>query len=334
MVKGFIALVVVVLTVWTVCFTVDETQYAIVTRFGDPVRVIEEPGFRVKWPAPIESVVYFDRRLLVLGIPGPDDPVREFLTEDKKNVEVSSYTCWRISDPLHYFKALGNRERAETMLGVIVASELGKVLGNYELSALLSTKVEELKLEPVMDEIREACVKMADREYGIKIVDFRIKRINFPKQNRNSVFERMRAERKRIATLYRSEGEEEATKIRARASKLCTETIAKASREAREIEGRAEAEATSIYAEAYGQDPEFYEFLRTLESYETSLTKDTTLVLPADSPYLKLLIMQGAALPDGESQQPVTAPPYDRVSEQGELPSDAENVDDDRQPTE
>ena len=131
--------------------------------------------------------------------------------------------------------------------------------------------------------------EQASREYGVQVVEFRIKRIVFPEQNRNPVFDRMRAERKRIATRYRSEGEEEAAKIRAQADKECTETRAHAQRTAREIQGRAEAEATRIYAEAFGQDPEFYEFLRTLESYRTSLRGETRIILDADSPYLQLL---------------------------------------------
>ncbi len=329
--KGFLALAIVVivaLTVWSVCFTVHETQYAIVTRFGDPVRVIEEPGFRVKWPAPIESVVYLDRRLLVLDAPGPGEPIREYLTEDKKNVEVSTYTAWRIADPLYFLQAVGTRAEAEANLSVIVASALGRFLGNYELSALLSVKSGEMQLDSIMRKIEEACAGMAAAQYGIEIVDFRIKRVNFPEQNRNSVFERMRAERKRIATRYRSEGEEEAMKIRAQADKERAETLATAYRQAREIQGRAEAEATRIYAQAYGQDPEFYEFLRTLESYETSLTKGATIVLPADSPYLKLLSLQGAALPSTgtelSSEEPQTGEPVEPVPAE-------ESVDDDRE---
>ncbi|MCK4659865.1 MAG: protease modulator HflC [Phycisphaerae bacterium] len=308
-------LIVITLTVWSVCFSVHVTQYAIVTRFGDPVRVIEEPGFRVKWLAPIESVVYLDRRLLVLDAPSPGEPAREFLTMDKKNVEVSTYTCWRIKDPLHYLKALGTRQEAEASLGVIVASELGKVLGEHELSALLSIESEELKLASIMEEIREACAQMAKAEYGIEVIDFRIKRINFPEQNRNSVFQRMRAERKRIATRYRSEGEEEAIKIRATADKKRTVVLADAYRQAKEIEGQAEAQATRIYAGAYGQDPEFYEFLRTLESYETSLTKGTTVILPADSPYLKLLSLEGASVSPTTSQPANPAPAEESVDD-------------------
>ena len=327
-VKGFIVLAVLVLvalTVWSVCFTVHETQYAIVTRFGDPVRVIEEPGFQVKWVAPIETVVHLDKRLLVLDLPRPDEPAREFLTEDKKNIEVSTYTAWRIAKPLYYLETVGTRTEAEANLGVIVASELGKVLGKHTLSALLSTDPEELEMESVIADIFEVCKETAAQQYGIELMDFRIKRINFPDQNRNSVFQRMKAERKRIATRYRSEGEEEA------ADKQRTEILARAYRKAKETEGRAEAEATRIYAEAYSQDAEFYEFLRTLESYEKSLTKGTTLVLPADSPYLRLLITQGAVQASNVPAGPVRSPAPRETDENVTVREDA---DDQPQPSE
>jgi len=260
----------------------------VVTRFGDPVAVITEPGLRWKYPAPIDRVIHFDKRLLVLDQPAPGDPPREFLTLDKKNIEVSTYTCWRIKNPLKFLENVGDRSVAEAALSDIIQAELGKVLGQQKLSALLSTDSDERKLEALTESILAACAEQADREYGAEVVDFRIKRLTFPEQNRTSVFERMRAERKRIATRYRSEGAAEATKIKAEAEKQRSEIQAEASRKALEIEGKAEAEATRIFGQAYGQDVEFFQFLRTLESYKTSLV-NTTVYLSADHPYLKLL---------------------------------------------
>jgi membrane protease subunit HflC len=303
----FVVLALIVLTIWSVLFSVHETRYAIVTRFGNPKKVITEPGLNWKFPAPIERVLFFDKRLLVLDKPGPGEPPREFLTLDKKNIEVSSYACWKIQDPLQFLETVGTRRDAEAALGDVVAAELGRVLGSHDLSALLSTVPGELKLEEIMQEICQTCRQRAAREYGIAVVDFRIKRVNFPEQNRQSVFDRMRAERKRIATRYRSEGDEEAMKIRAEADKQRTETVAQAVRQSQEITGRAEAEATRIYAEAFGQDAEFYEFLRTIESYEKSLTSGTTIVLRSDSPYLKLLSSFEAilgSLPTAGSTEP------------------------------
>ena len=164
-----------------------------------------------------------------------------------------------------------------------------------------------------MRQVRDACRnKAAQAGYGIEIVDFRIKRINFPDQNRQSVFQRMRAERKRIATRHRSEGNEEAAKIEAQANKTKTEILARADREEQRTLGRAEAEATRIYADAFGQDTEFYEFLRTIESYQKSLTRQTTIILPADSPYLRLLssieAVLGSPAPAGPDASDVATP--------------------------
>ncbi len=284
-----LAVIVVALIAWSMFFAVHETQYAIVTLFGDPQHVIEEPGLNWKWPAPIESVVFFDKRLLVLDEPAPGEPPREYLTLDKKNIEVSNFTCWKIQAPRQFLETVGTRRDAEAALGDIVSAELGNVLGRHNLSALLSIDPDDLQLDEIARSICATCQAVALREYGIEIVDFRIKRINFPEQNRASVFERMRAERKRIATRYRSEGSEQAAKIRAEADRKRTELLAEAARQAEEITGRAEAEATRTYAEAFGQDPDFYEFLRTLESYQNALTRETTIILPGDSPYLRLL---------------------------------------------
>ncbi|MBN2563339.1 MAG: protease modulator HflC [Phycisphaerae bacterium] len=328
----------VVLTAWSVFFAVHETQYAVVTRFGDPYRTIKEPGLRVKWPWPIDNVVYFDKRLLVSDTPRPDEPPREFLTKDKKNIEVASYTCWKITDPKVFLERIGTRrEDAEARLGEIVISELGKVLGCYELTDLLSTEPGKMKLPQIMGEIRETCrelVKDKDKyDYGVEIIDFQIKRVNFPKQNRTSVFERMRAERKRMATQYRSDGDKEATIIRAEANKESTTILADAYRQAQETEGKADAEATRIYADAYGQDAEFYEFLRTLESYEKSLTQGTTVFLPSDSPYLKWLRSDASVASHGPQsvppgQNPTSPTQVEPVWRDGEQETPAESTHD------
>jgi membrane protease subunit HflC len=271
-------------------YTIDQTEYGIVLRFGDPVRTVTEPGLHLKAPFPIDRVTRFDRRLMVFDMPKRDEPPREFLTLDKKNIEVSSYTCWRIADPKRYLETVATRQGAEAYLGDILVSELGKVLGRHDLHELISVEPDSLQLAEMTDEIHATCAEAAAKECGVEIVDFGIKRVNFPEQNRNSVFERMRAERKQIATRYRSEGEEQATAIRAEANRQRMEILASARREALEVEGKAEAEAARIYNKAHGKNPEFYEFLRTLESYEKTLGDGTTVLLPPDMGYLKLLI--------------------------------------------
>jgi modulator of FtsH protease HflC len=273
----------------TLFFQVGMSESAIVLRFGSPVRVVANPGLQMKLPWPIDRVRRFDRRLLVFDVPGPDEPSRELLTLDKKNIEVASYACWRIQDPLRFLQTVGNREGAEAYLRDVIVSELGQQLGRHELSALISVDPEKLRLSAISGEIRAACDAAAARECGVEIADFRIKRINLPEQNRESVFERMRAERKQIATRYRSEGEQRASAIRAEADRERMEILAEAKRQTLEIGGQAEADAARIYNQAYGKNREFYEFLRTLASYEKTLTDKTTILLPPNMDYLKLL---------------------------------------------
>ena len=273
----------------TLFFQVKTTEYAIVLRFGSPVQVIKSAGLRIKLPWPIDRVARFDRRLLVFDMPDPSEPPRELLTLDKKNVEVSSYTCWRIEDPLRFLQTVGTRAGAEAYLRDVVVSELGKQMGRHPLSAFISVDPADLRGDQIAADIGSACNTAATRECGVSVADFRIKRINLPEQNRESVFERMRAERKQIATRYRSEGEQEATGIRADADRQKAEILAEARQRTLEIQGQSEAEAARIYNQAYGRDRQFYEFLRTLASYEKTLTDKTTILLPPNMDYLKLL---------------------------------------------
>jgi membrane protease subunit HflC len=227
---------------------------------------------------------------MVFDVPAADEPAIEFLTLDKKNIEVSSYTCWKIEDPRQFLETVGDREGVEAYLRDVVLSEQGKVLGRRNLSALVSVNPGDIEIESITTAIRDTCDRAALRECGVKVVDFRIKRVNYPEQNRASVFERMQAERKQIATRYRSEGERESLKIRAEADRERMEILARAKRQALETEGDAEAEAARIYNEAYGKNPAFYEFLRTLESYENSLNEGTTILLPANMRYLRTFL--------------------------------------------
>lgn len=286
-----VLLVILVLVAgWSACVVVSETDLVVITRFGGPTRVLTEAGLYFKAPAPIDRAVYFDRRLLTLDIPRRDDPPREFLTLDKKNIEVACYACWRITDPLQFMRTLGSRADAEAVLRDVVLSAGGKILASYPLGAMFAVNPEQMKLAEITDAIRGACEEQMEKAYGVDIVDVRLKRINLPDANRASVFERMRNERKRFASQYLNEGEKEAARIRAEAKTREQEILGKAYEEQKRIEGEAEARAYAIYAEAFGQDPQFYEFLRSLESYEKTLTQNTTLFIPADHPYLKGLV--------------------------------------------
>jgi membrane protease subunit HflC len=281
-------LVVVILIARTAAFVVDETQTAIVTQFGSPIRVIDDAGLHWKVPQPIQAVRFFDRRLLVY-----DPKPTEFLTNDKKNIVVDTFVTWRIADPRKFLETVNDRAGAEVRMADIVASELGAALGQYPLQALITTTEEEMMVEEIMSGVTEGVRSSASTGFGIDVADVRMKRLAFPEQNKQSVFDRMRAERERIAKRYRSEGEEEAIKIRAEADKERREILAEAYREAEKVRGEGDAEATKIYASAFNQDPEFYRFLRTLESYKQFMDDKTTIILSSDSDLLRLLNRKG-----------------------------------------
>ncbi len=263
---------------------VDADEYAIVTQLGRPLATYDTPGLRFKWPAPFAQVKRIDKRLLATEA----QPV-EFLTADKKNVEVAWVAAWQVADPMQYWTALSHRAFAEARLAALIGSELGAALGELEFTQLVGVDGRRPGLAHLEERVQLACQAVAHRDFGIELKRFGVTRFNFPRQNQESVFARMRAERARIASAYRSEGEAEAQKIRAAADRQRAELLADAEAEATRIRGAGEAEAARIYAEAYTNDPEFYRFLRTLESYERVLDESTTLVLPADSPFLKLL---------------------------------------------
>jgi modulator of FtsH protease HflC len=276
--------IVVLLILKTTVFVVDETRMAIVTQFGRPVRIITTAGLNWKLPQPIQAIRMFDSRLLIY-----DPKPTEFLTNDKKNVVVDAFIAWRIADPSKFLETVSSREGAEVRMADIVASELGAALGRYPLHALISTDPDTMKVVEIMAGVTDGCKATAEANFGIQVEDVRMKRLAFPEQNKQSVFDRMRAERERTAKKYRSEGEEEAIKIRAEADKERQEILAEAYKEAEEIRGEGDAEAMRIYGAAYNADPSFYEFLRTLESYKKFLDDKTTIVLSSDSDLLKLL---------------------------------------------
>ncbi|HEY7561145.1 MAG TPA: protease modulator HflC [Gaiellaceae bacterium] len=264
-------------------FVVDATECAVRTRFGRPVEVIQQPGLHFKLPL-VDDVTRLDARLLYF-----DPPTAEFLTEDKKNVVISSFVVWRIEDPLRFIQKLYTRENAEARIADLAASELGTALGRVPFSRLVSAVEDEARLAETSAGIAEKVRQRAAEDYGVRVVDVGIRRLAFPDQNREAVFNRMRAERERIARRFRSEGEEEAIKIRAEAEKERSKLLAEAYRLAAELKGKGEAEAARIYADAVSRDPDLYRFLRTLESYDKVLDEKTTLILPGDSQLLRLL---------------------------------------------
>ncbi len=259
----------------TSLFTVDETEQAIVTQLGEFVRDVNEPGLHFKIPL-IQKVQRFEARVLEY-----DAAEKPIITQDKKHLDIDNYARWKIIDPLKFYQTVGNEFGAQSRLDDIVFSELREELARHTLTEIVS-----VNRKQIMDKVTEQCNQKA-ADYGIQVIDVRIKRADLPQEVTYSVFDRMKAERQRIAKKYRSEGEEEAVKVRAQTDKDKTILLADSYMQAEKTKGEGDAEALRIYAQAYEKDPEFYSFVRTLEAYVNSLGKGTTIVLPFDSEFFQ-----------------------------------------------
>ena len=262
-------------------FTVDETQTTIVTQLGKYIRSVTEPGLYVKTPF-VQAIHYFDKRILEY-----DASPAEILTKDKKNLVVDNYARWKIVDPLQFYKSVKDEVGAQARLDDIVYADLREELASHNLSEIIDAR-----REAIMDTVSKKSDKKAS-QYGIKIIDVRIKRADLSREVEESVFARMRAERERIAKKYRSEGEEEAVKLRAKTDKEKVIILANAYKEAQTIKGEGDAQAVKIYADAFQKDPKFYDFLRTLETYKKTIDRETTLVLGSDSELLRYINKAG-----------------------------------------
>lgn len=267
---------------FTAVFTVPETDVVVVTLFGRPMRTVTDAGLHFKWP--VESVLRFDRRLMVYD-PGSS----EFLTQDKKNLVLGSAICWRIVDPVRFFQSVGDAVGAEMRLHDLVWSTLAASLGRVDLSDLLSVEPGHARIQALSEQVRKAANTETQSRFGVEVLDVQLKRVNFPEQNKDAVFARMRAERDRIASEYRALGEESSIKIRAEADRQRDQLLAEAYRDAEKLKGEGDAAAARIYSQAYGKNGQFYKFLRTLDSYKKILTDKTSIILSADSDLLKLL---------------------------------------------
>ncbi len=258
-------------------FTIDETEQAIITQLGKYVRTVSEPGLNFKIPF-LQSVRKFEDRVLEY-----DAAAAPVITSDKKHLVIDNYARWKIVDPLKLYQTVRDESGAQARLDDIVFSELREEVARHTLTEIIS-----VNRETIMEKVHKQCDEKA-REYGIEVVDVRIKRADLPSEVARSVYARMKAERERIAKKYRSEGEEEAVKIRATTDKVKTILLAEAYREAEKVRGDGDAGAITIYAEAFEKDPEFFAFIRTLEAYEKSLGRDTTVILPSDSEFFQYL---------------------------------------------
>jgi hflC len=254
-------------------YIVQQPEQAIVLQFGNPVRLIQEPGLKIKMPF-IQNVVFYDRRLLNL-----EPPAQEVVLKDKKRLDVDTFSRYRIVEPLTFYKTVRNEYQAQNRLQEIVNSSARNVLATFTLKELLSEKRTE-----IMKQISDA-VKADAAQLGVEVADVRIRRADLPVQVSQAINDRMKTERIREAKGYRADGEKTAQEIRATADKQATITVATAEKEAQQIKGEGDKKATEIWNKATGVDPEFYAFYRSLEAYRKSFDEETSLVLAPEGEF-------------------------------------------------
>ncbi len=257
-------------------FTVEQRQQVLVLQFGEPKRVIDSPGIKLKLPF-LQNTIFFDKRIIDLAI-----AEQEVIASDQKRLIINAFTKYQIIDPLKFYTTVNNFNGLENKLSAILDSSLRQVIGEVTLNELLTAD-----RVNIMTKIKNVVSKESEI-FGVKIVDVRIMRADLPKENSEAIFARMQTEREKEAREIRAKGAEEAQKIRAEADKEKTIIVAEAKKNADLTRGNGEAQSTKIYADAYGKDPEFADFYRSMNAYETSLKGDRTkMVISPDSEFFK-----------------------------------------------
>lgn len=271
-------LLVLLIIVYAFTFILYEGRLAVVTRFGAPRTNIQKAGLYWKLPYPFERVYYFDGRSSYF-----DTSYVEVLTKDKRNVILQTFVVWSIDNPLLFFQSVSNRKTAESILNNLVNNAKNTILGNYNLSNLVSTEPETLKILEIEDKIYQEIKDTADNRYGVNIEQIGIKRLGLPKSNIRQVFRQMRAERERDAARYRAEGIKEANKIRNETDVEVAKILAEGEKKAAKISGQTEKEMAEIYATAYQKNPDLFNFLLELDSLEKIVGKQTTLIIDGNN---------------------------------------------------
>lgn len=292
--RPFLAFLVVLLGaaaagVYLSAFIVRQTEQAIVLQFGKPTRdPITKPGLHWKIPF-VETVDYFDRRILDL-----DTASQEVIAADQKRLVVDAFARFRITDPLEFYKTVRDEAIARQRLGNILESSLRSALGSVTFQDVVRDK-----REPLMRKIREEVNREA-KDFGIEVIDVRIKRADLPEQNSEAIYRRMQTERQREAAEFRAEGAASANRIRATADREATVIKAEATKKGEQMRGEGEGERNRVFAEAFGRDPDFFAFYRSMQAYETGLKSgDTRLVISPNSEFFRYFNEAGGAIPSG-----------------------------------
>jgi membrane protease subunit HflC len=265
-------------------FTVNESESVVITQFGRPVRVVQQAGLHLKLPGFLQKVDHFDLR-----IDSYETQPIQLLLGDKNPIIVSCYIAWAIEKPLLYFQSVGYSQNAVQKLSDMITSQLGIILGDYTLNNIINVDPQRIKLDEIEKRLGDNSNNSARDKYGINIEKIGIKRIAYPSIVIEAVYNRMKSERNKEAAKLRAEGKEEGMNIRTEADKKAKEIEADAYRTSQILRGEGDRTAMNIYADAYSQDPEFFDFLKSLDTYKNILSKNTTLILSTDSQLLKYL---------------------------------------------
>ncbi len=282
---GALASFLVAAVAYAAFYTINPTEQVIILQFGAPLAVETEPGLHAKIPW-VQTVEYIDKRLLNV-----EAPSEEVIAQDKKRLVVDAFARWRITDPIKFYRRVHDKDTAVQRLMTILSSGVRGVLGAQSFSAVLSEKRDQM-----MRDIRDS-MNLETKEFGIDVVDVRIRRADLPQQNSDAIFKRMQQERKREANEFRAEGSEISQRIRARAEREVTVLIAEATREADILRGQGDAEKTKILGDAYGQDPDFFSFYRSMQAYQDALPgNNTSIVLSPGNEFFRYFLQaQGSA---------------------------------------
>lgn len=278
-VTGIVALLLLLLVIvigYSSVFTVDMTEQALVVRLGDPVRVVTEPGLHFKTPF-IDTVIDIDKRILDL-----ENPAQELIASDQKRLVVDAFARYRIKNALRFYQSIGSIQAANIQLTTLLNASLRRVLGEVTLIQVVRDEREAL-----MARIRDQLDKEAGG-YGIQVIDVRIRRADLPEQNSQAIYQRMQTERQREAAEFRAQGGQKAQEIRSNADREATVIVAEANSTAEQIRGEGDGERNRLFAEAYGKDPGFFAFYRSMTAYENGLkSSDTRFLLRPDSDFFK-----------------------------------------------
>jgi modulator of FtsH protease HflC len=286
---SLIVLLLILIVAYSSVFTVQQTEQALVVRFGEPVKVVTEPGLNFKAPF-IDSVISIDKRILDL-----ENPSQEVIASDQKRLVVDAFARYRIKNALRFYQSVGSIQAANLQLTTLLNAALRRVLGEVTFITVVRDEREKL-----MGRIRELLDREADG-YGIQVVDVRIRRADLPEQNSQAVYDRMKTERQREAAEFRAQGGQKAQEIRSRADREATVIVAEANSQAEQTRGAGDAERNRLFAEAYSKDPDFFAFYRSMTAYENGLrSSDTRYLLRPDSDFFRYFGSPGGR-PAGEA---------------------------------